>query len=313
MIGHFGKGGLLTAKSRLGGLGKGLDALFVDNNNASDNQSVTLGIHEIEPNKDQPRKHFDEEALAELADSIREHGILQPLLVRPMPNGRYQLIAGERRWRASRMAGLTQLPVVIREMTDTEATELALIENLQREDLNPVEEALGYRQLMDNFGMTQEKVAASVGKSRPAVANALRLLHLPDPVLFMVQRGEVSAGHAKALLSLEDEALILENAEKICKDRVTVREIEILAKNRKKPAAKEKEDQRVEFDPDRTYCCEVELALSNELGRKVQIKPSAKEGGTIVMEFFSKEDLAAIAQKLGDEAPKLPELQESNA
>lgn len=279
------------AKTRLGGLGKGLDALFVDNN--TNNNSVTLSISEIEPNKDQPRKTFSPDALAELADSIREHGILQPLLVRPLPSGRYQLIAGERRWRASRMAGLTDLPVVIREMTDTEAMQLALIENLQREDLNPVEEAMGYRQLIDTCGLTQEKVAASVGKSRPAVANALRLLNLPGEVLEMVQIGSVSAGHAKALLALEDDALIRENALKIQSGRVTVRDIERMSKKRKHP------EKRPSPTPEKNNAyTEIELAIESELGRRAVIKPSSGGGGTLQLDFFTAEDLCDLVEKL---------------
>lgn len=254
-----------------------------------------LALNEIEPNREQPRKHFSEEALAELADSIRAHGVLQPLLVRPLPSGRYQLIAGERRWRASRMAGLSELPVVIREMSDAEAMQLALIENLQREDLNPVEEALGYRQLMDACGMTQERVAAAVGKSRPAVANALRLLNLPQPVLSMVQDGELTAGHAKALLSLEDAGLMLENAMKIRADKVTVRQIEQLARRRR--AGEEEKSSLRRPSPARRYLTEVELSLSEEMGRKVSLSGSEK-GGRLTVEFFDEQDLRELAFRL---------------
>lgn len=179
-----------------GGLGKGLDVLFAENAIEEEGKTVSLPLSEIEPNRGQPRKQFDEEALAELAASIAQHGVLQPLLVRPIAGGSYQLVAGERRWRASRLAGLTEVPVVIREMNDQQAAELALIENLQREDLNPMEEAMGYQTLMESYGMTQEETAQAVNKSRPAVANALRLLHLPDTVRRMVSEGELSAGHA---------------------------------------------------------------------------------------------------------------------
>ena len=283
------------ARARQGGLGKGLEALFVDNNSAS-NGTITLNISEIEPNKDQPRKTFSQESLAELADSIRTHGVLQPLLVRPLPNGRYQLIAGERRWRASRMAGISELPVVIREMSDLEAMELALIENLQREDLNPIEEALGYRQLMETCGLTQEKVASSVGKSRPAVANALRLLNLPNPVLQMVQEGEISAGHAKALLALEDEGLILENAQKVRQDKITVREIERLAKKLK---SGERSTHPVKaMDPERTVLIQLELSMQEEMGRQVHIKTGNGSGGSLVLEFFDRKDLSDLVSKL---------------
>lgn len=184
-----------------GGLGKGLEALFADN--STDEAAVsTLAVSEIEPNRGQPRKQFDPAALADLADSIRQHGVLQPLVVRPMPDGSYQLVAGERRWRAARMAGLSQVPVVIKELSDSETMALALIENLQREDLNAIEEAMGYRDLMENFGLTQEQVSAKVGKSRPVVTNALRLLGLPEEVRGLLSEGKLSAGHARALLSL---------------------------------------------------------------------------------------------------------------
>ena len=219
------------AKLKKGGLGKGLDALFVEND-TGDTSSVTLRISEIEPNREQPRKYFDEEALTELADSIRQHGVIQPLLVRPMENGTYQLVAGERRWRASRMAGLTEVPVVIKDLSEIEAMELALIENLQRQDLNPIEEAVGFQQLMERYSMTQEQVASRVGKSRPAVANALRLLNLPEQVVAMVQSGEVSPGHARALLKLEDEEQILDIAKKIQKGRYSVRDVEKLTKKK---------------------------------------------------------------------------------
>lgn len=291
------QGVFTIAKSRPGGLGKGLDALFADNE--SNHGSVTLPITEIEPNKDQPRKHFDQAALAELADSIREHGILQPLLVRPLPSGRYQLIAGERRWRASRMAGLTELPVVIREMSDEEAMELALIENLQREDLNPIEEAFGYRQLMDHYGMTQEKVAVTVGKSRPAIANALRLLALPNDIVDLVRQGEISAGHAKALLSLEDDQLIRENALKVQSGRITVREIEQIAKKLRHPP-KQKAPANPLPLPDDHQFAQLELAMGEELGRRVFIKRQGTDGehGQLQLEWFDKTDLCDLIEKL---------------
>ena len=183
---------------KLGGLGKGLNAIFIENDNEENNGPVTIKISEIEPNRSQPRKEFDEEALNELADSIAKHGLLQPLLVRPLTLGGYEIVAGERRYRASRMAGLTEVPVVIRELSEAETMELALIENLQREDLTPLEEAMGYSVLMDEHGFTQEEVARSVGKSRPAVANALRLLKLPESVTEALKEEKISAGHARA-------------------------------------------------------------------------------------------------------------------
>lgn len=230
---------------------------------------------------------------------------MQPLLVRPLPSGRYQIIAGERRWRASRMAGLSELPVVIREMTDVQAMQLALIENLQREDLNPVEEAMGYRQLMEVCEMTQERVAAAVGKSRPAVANALRLLNLPQPVLSMVQDGELTAGHAKALLSLEDGDLMLENALKIRADKVTVRQIEQLARRRKKEKEKEGKAEAgpassPALSPAQHYLAELELAVAEETGRRVKLT-GGERGGTFTLQFFSIEDLQDILFRLTGE------------
>ncbi len=280
-----------------GGLGRGLDALFADNaveeNSAA--SAVKLSLNEIEPNKDQPRKTFDEEALAELAESIAQHGIIQPLLVRPMPDGSYQLVAGERRWRAARRAGLTEVPVVIREMSDSEMMELALIENLQREDLNPIEEAEGLQQLINTCGLTQETAAARVGRSRPAVANALRLLALPAPVLELTRDGKLSAGHARALLPLPDEKKMLEIADLILKKGISVRETERLVKTSiKEKKAPEKAAPRRD-----TFYDEVELALTNSLGRRIKVNVSQKEDrGTIEIEFFDRHDLADISKLL---------------
>ncbi len=289
------------AKLKKGGLGKGLDALFVEND-TGDTSSVTLRISEIEPNREQPRKYFDEEALTELADSIRQHGVIQPLLVRPMENGTYQLVAGERRWRASRMAGLTEVPVVIKDLSEIEAMELALIENLQRQDLNPIEEAVGFQQLMERYSMTQEQVASRVGKSRPAVANALRLLNLPEQVVAMVQSGEVSPGHARALLKLEDEEQILDIAKKIQKGRYSVRDVEKLTKKKleepKDIPAQAPERIPTEADWLDNFFREMELALEAELGRKVSVTVKGKDKGTFSIDFFSKEDLADIAARL---------------
>ena len=216
-----------------GGLGKGLDLIFMENETEDAGGAVSLKIGEIEPNRSQPRHDFDEEALRELADSIARHGVLQPLLVRPLPDGGYQLVAGERRWRACRMAGVTDVPVVIREMNDSEMMQISMIENLQRENLNPVEEALGYRTLSEEYGLTQDEIARSVGKSRPVVANAMRLLKLPQGVLDMVKTGEISSGHARALLAFEDEQQIIRLAEQIVKNDLTVRDIEKYAKKAK--------------------------------------------------------------------------------
>lgn len=283
------------AKAKLGGLGKGLDALFVDND-TKDSGNMMLRLSSIEPNKDQPRKQFDEDALMELADSIRQHGVIQPLLVRPLDNGMYQLVAGERRWRASRMAGLMEVPVVIRDLSDHEAMEIALIENLQRKDLNVIEEALGYQQLMEKYDMTQEKVAERVGKSRPAVANALRLLNLPEQVIDMVKAGEVTAGHARALLKLDDEVEIIDIAKKIQKGRYSVRDVEkITAKKKEEPKEVKEKTEPVWQN---SFYKEMELALTTELGRKVKVTVSEKGNGSIELAFLSKEDLADIAARL---------------
>ncbi len=227
---------------KLGGLGKGLNAIFIENDSETEGGTVTLKISEIEPNRTQPRKEFDEQALSELAESISQHGLLQPLLVRPLTLGGYQIVAGERRYRASRMAGLTEVPVIIKELTDTETMEIALIENLQREDLSPVEEALGYKALIDEHGFSQEEVAKSVGKSRPAVANALRLLKLPDNIMEYLKDGKISAGHARALLTLEDEELMTELADEIVAKDLSVRQVEKICK--KKPTVQKEEKPR---------------------------------------------------------------------
>ena len=283
--------------AKKGGLGRGLDALFADNSveENSSASAVKLSLNEIEPNKDQPRKTFDEKALSELADSIAQHGVIQPLLVRPMPDGSYQLVAGERRWRAARRAGLSEVPVVIREMSDSEMMELALIENLQREDLNPIEEAEGLQQLIHTYGLTQETAAARVGRSRPAIANALRLLSLPTPILELTRDGKISAGHARALLSLNDEEKMVEIADQILKKEISVREVERLAK----AAAKEK--KQPENHPLRrdTFYDEVELALTNSLGRRIKVNLNKKENrGTIEIEFFDQNDLTDLSLSL---------------
>ena len=281
------------APKKKAGLGKGLDALFIDNS-TEENGDKLININDIEPNRDQPRKNFDEEALKELADSIAMHGVIQPLLVRPLSDGGYQLIAGERRWRASRMAGLTQVPVVVREMTDEESMELALIENLQREDLNPIEEAEGFKLLMDTYSFTQEQAAEKVGKSRPAVANALRLLTLPETVLDMVKQGIISSGHARTLIPLTDEKLIIKLAEEISRKELSVRETERIVKTLLKPK-NEIVKKKSKRDP---YYDECEIAIREELGRKAKINVSRGNKGSIEIEFFSKEDLQSLLEAL---------------
>ena len=278
---------------KTGGLGRGLDSLFADNSVDELNPSVNkLRIMEIEPNRDQPRKDFDEKSLSELAESIEQHGVLQPLVVRPLTNGGYQLVAGERRWRAARIAGLTEVPVVIKELTDEEIIEIAMIENLQREDLNPLEEALGYRYMMDELNITQEQAAEKVGKSRPAVANAIRLLRLPDEVQEMVKNNLISPGHARALLGFENQELIIQTAKRIVKEDLSVREVETLVKNSQKTPKVPKQQKRDKF------FSEVELALVENLGRKVKIKESKKDAGVLEIEFFDKDDLESLAMKL---------------
>ena len=282
--------------AKKGGLGRGLDALFADNSieEIASTSAVKLKIMDIEPNRDQPRKIFDEDALAELADSIAKHGVIQPLLVRPMPDGSYQLVAGERRWRASRMAGLTEVPVVIKELSDDEAMALALIENLQREDLNAIEEAQGIKALMDTLSQTQDEAAERVGKSRPAVANALRLLKLPDSVIALVSDGKLSPGHARALLGFKDKQDIIETADLIIEKGLTVRDVEKLVKKRNKEPKAEKPAARRA-----SYYDEVELALTDFLGRKVKVgtKPG-KESGVLEIDFFDKDDLTRLADAL---------------
>ncbi len=287
----------MAAKNK-GGLGKGLDALFMDNSIEEEAKSaVKLKLNDIEPNRAQPRKSFDEQALEELANSISTHGVIQPLLVRPLADGGYQLIAGERRWRASRMAGLTEVPVVIREMSDSEAMELALVENLQREDLNPIEEAQGLALLMETYGLTQEQAAKRVGKSRPAVANSMRLLSLPQDVLAMVERGELSAGHARTILALENAEQITALANEIIKKNLSVRETERAVKALLKGDTK-KEKRAKKRD---TYYDEVELAVSQTLGRKAKVSLSGGNKGTLEIEFFGKEDLSKLMKLFENE------------
>jgi ParB family chromosome partitioning protein len=276
------------------GLGKGLGALLGDFAEEPLEKSAyqLLPIYKVEPNPDQPRHDFDEEELQLLADSITVHGVIQPLTVRETGNGYYQIIAGERRWRASRLAGLSEIPAVIIEADDRKAMELALIENLQRQDLNPVEESLGYQALISEYGLTQEEAAARVGKSRPTVANALRLLHLPDSVLDLLRQGSLTSGHARAILSLKSEKKQLEAAQKICALGLSVRQAELLCKNMSKEPKPEKE---ATFAVD--YVAECEKSLSKHLGRGVKIV-NGKRKGRFELEFYGQEDLQNLLDAL---------------
>ena len=277
------------------GLGKGLGALLGDFSEEPLEQSAyrQLPIYKVEPNPDQPRQDFDEEELQALADSISVHGVIQPLTVRELPSGYYQIIAGERRWRAARLANLSEVPVVVIEADDRKAMELALIENLQRQDLNPVEEALGYQSLIEEYGLTQEEAAKRVGKSRPAVANALRLLGLCPEVLEMLRKGELSAGHARAVLTLKSEKKQTEAAKKILALALSVRQAETLCKNMAKEPASEKEKETFAVD----YVAECEKQLSKHLGRGVKIV-NGKRKGRFELEFYGQEDLQNLLDAL---------------
>lgn len=277
------------------GLGKGLGALLGDFSEESPEQSPyrMLPIYKVEPNPDQPRRDFDDEELEALAESISIHGVIQPLTVRESPNGYYQIIAGERRWRASRMANLSEIPAVVVEADDKKAMELALIENLQRQDLNPVEEAMGYQTLMQEHGLTQEDAAARGGKSRPAVANALRLLNLPPEILEMVRCGKLTAGHARAVLTLKTEKKQLEAAQKIAALGLSVRQAELLCRNmsREQPAKEPPVTLAVD------YVAECEKNLSRHLGRGVKII-NGKRKGKFELEFYGQDDLQTLLDAL---------------
>ncbi len=275
-------------------LGKGLDALFLDNASEAEGPVTELPISEIEPDRSQPRQTWDDDALEELANSIAQHGVLSPILVRPTPSGSYQIVAGERRWRASRLAGKTTIPVIIRSLSDLEAMTFALIENLQREDLNPVDEALGYRQLMEVAGLTQEQAAKQVGRSRPAVANSLRLLGLPKEALDLLREGRITTGHAKAILSIADDNLRVSVARQVAESGMTVREAEKLCA---RPARQEK----LKLPKAKSAVAqEVELSLQNALG--VECRVQYKDGkGTLSVDFYSKDQLFEFANRLGGE------------
>ena len=281
------------------GLGKGLGALLGDAAlQSQEGGSVSLPLAQVEPGLKQPRKRFDEETLADLADSIRTHGIIQPLTVRRLSSGYYQIIAGERRWRAAKLAGLSEVPAVIIEADDRKVMELGLIENLQREDLNPMEEAMGYQELMQQHGYTQEQVAKRVGKSRPAVANALRLLALPEETARLVRDGKLSSGHARALLGLPEAGMIPALAERICQEGLSVRETERLVAGCKVTGTAPKAAAPKSDWGEDSFWKEAELAMAESLHRKVKIKVGRDGKGTLTVDFFSREDLTELARQL---------------
>ena len=270
-------------------LGKGFESLFDDNSFDDDENVSTLKLTDIEPNKDQPRKNFDIEALKTLADSIRLNGIIQPLLVRSLPDGTYQIVAGERRWRAAKMAGLTEVPVFVKELTDQQTQQIALIENLQRENLNPIEEALGYKELIEKYDMTHEEVAKVVGKARASISNALRLLELPEAIRDLVENKDLSSGHAKVLLSVKDNKNVVDLAFRAATKEVSVRELERMVKNLDKPEKEEKPKDR--------FYTEAEISLSAALGTAVRVVPGKKKN-VLEIDFFSNEELSEIINKL---------------
>ena len=276
-----------------GELGFGLESLF-DDNSTEVQVKRTLRVSEIEPNRDQPRKFFSDEGIEALADSIREHGVLQPILVRPLPNGSYQIVAGERRWRASRMAGLDEVPVNIKGLDDFQTMQIAMAENLQRENLNPIEEAEGYKYLIDNFNMSKEQIAKIAGKSRSYISNSIRILSLPDFIIDALRDGKITSGHAKALLMFDDEKRMLETAEKAINGNLSVRQIEKLAKQSESSSKSGKPSKNSD-----SYFTEMEISLREHLGRKVKVDYS-KNKGVLILEFYDKNDLSAIADKLVD-------------
>lgn len=276
------------------GLGRGLDALFLDNEETIENKENgvnEVNIADIEPDRNQPRYNFDEEKLNELADSIREHGVITPLIVSPIDNGRYRIIAGERRWRAARIAGVNKLPVVIKELSKKEIAEIALVENLQREDLNAIEEAKGYKRLMDEFDMTQAVLAQRVGKSRPVIANAIRLLSLPEEVVDMLEKGEITSGHGKVLLGVEKKDALIKLAEACKNEGISVRELERRVKGLDAPKPQKK--------PKDINIAAFERKMTEALGRKVKVNGDANKG-KVSIEYYSTEDLNRLFDSLID-------------
>lgn len=288
----------MTEKSHRRGLGTGLGALFGEDSLGNElSGALSVPIEKVEPRSDQPRKVFDQDALQELSDSIRQYGMIQPITVRKLDSGYYQIIAGERRWRAARLVGLSDVPVRVIAADDKRAMELALVENLQREDLNAIEEAKGYRTLIEEYGMTQEEASNSIGKSRPAIANSLRLLNLTPPVVAMVEDGDISAGHARALLSIKDEAAQLRVATKVVAESLSVRQTENLASKTASLASKKEkrpeEDSLIKIN----YLADTEKRLETALGRKIIIKDSNKKG-SIELEYYGSDDREALIDAL---------------
>ena len=282
---------------RKSGLGKGLDAIFIENDIQDSKDISVLRLSQIEPNKKQPRNDFDEEALTELASSITQYGVLQPLLVRPIVGGDgYQIVAGERRWRACRKAGIKEVPVIIRELDDSETMQIALIENLQRENLSPVEEAIGYKSLIDQYKLSIEDIARIIGKSRPAISNSIRLLNLPKEVLDLLGQNKITAGHARTLLSLRSKEEMIRVAEFVVKNDLSVRSLEALVKK----ATSQKMVKSLKRTRD-TFFDEVEISLKKNLGRNVKVSSRKDNKGVLEIEFFSNDDLATIAKLLGQE------------
>ena len=281
------------------GLGMGLDALFGDNSGESTGVQ-TLRMSEIEPNRKQPRQTFDDAAIAELADSIRQHGLIQPIVVRPIGAG-YQIVAGERRWRACRMLGMSEVPVIVKDFDDAQTAQIALIENVQREDLNPVEEAMAYRTLMEEYDMTQEALSKAVGKSRSAIANAVRLLNLPDEIVEMLKKRQLSAGQAKAIAGADTEEEMLELAKLAAAGKITVRGIEKAVARMSEEGEDEAEEEKPDTPQKRanlSFITEMELSLEKHLSRKVKINTKDGEKGTITIDFYEQSELSEIADKL---------------
>ncbi|NLH00679.1 MAG: ParB/RepB/Spo0J family partition protein [Clostridiales bacterium] len=290
----------MSEKTQRRGLGTGLGALFGEDSMFSEdsNSLINVPIEKVEPRTDQPRSVFDQDSLEELAESIRQFGLIQPITARKLDSGYYQIIAGERRWRAARRAELKEVPVRVIEADDKRAMELALVENLQREDLNPIEEAKGYKTLMEEYGMTQEEVSQSIGKSRSAVANSLRLLNLTPPVMAMLEDGDISAGHARALLAIKDEADQLRVATKIIQESLSVRQTENLAaKTAEQTLKKEKQKEPDKPSLEVNYLADTERQLTAALGRKVEIKDNGKKG-KIELEFYGNDDREALIDAL---------------